>query len=112
MPDGLPDFKIGDRIKVTRTWEGAVTKVAGGYIELDNGHRPSLTVNTDYETGHCAVTVEVIEPAYEDDAVYMDADGDIVVRRDDGRWDAVGYDYPQDEIWVTRPLVKLVPENG
>jgi hypothetical protein len=48
------------------------------------------------------------EPDWQSGDVVRDADGDVLVRRADGRW-TFGYDTFEDKTAV-RPLVRLVPE--
>jgi len=101
-------YKIGDLVRVTRVWEGAITAIGSeSIIWLD--HRIAAIGNRHDST----CTVEVLEPAYEVGAVYIDADDDVLVRRADTRkpWrDTYGETY--SESYATRPLRKFVAEPG
>jgi hypothetical protein len=103
----IPPIKSGDRIRITRVAEGTITAISPTGFTLDNGWR----YNTTHHSHRYDTTVEVLEPAFERSAVYIDADGDFFLRcgSPDDPWmsfDGVSY----GENYPTRPLRKLVPE--
>jgi hypothetical protein len=104
----VSEYKIGDRVRITRTWEGVAKEIVGGTILLDSGRRPLVDDDN--------VTVEVLEPEYENGVLYVDAVGAFYVY-----WPGVGslkrpWFEPGNENALrafvpVRPLRKLVPEG-
>lgn len=106
----MPDFKIGDRIKVS--FEGEVHSVdsAGNVFVKSQDDYTQRFYAPSASTGH--ITVEVIEPEYEHGAIYMDADGDVFrwTATDNFPWKSFAGDrFPRD--YPTKPIQKMVPEK-
>lgn len=107
----MPDYKIGDRVRITRAWEGVIANHNGIEVKLD-GYLYWIPVQVHKGS---TVTVEVLEPEYEEGAAYMAADGELYYRQPVPHgikpWVHVasGALYGHNDPY--RPLRKLVPEG-
>lgn len=105
----MSEYKVNDRVRVTLVIEGKLVFENGVVMHIDQGNGHTRVVRK----GN--LTVEVLEPEYEADALYMDAYGSIYIRQDPEHamnpWrDLDGVGYP--DRFVHRPLRKLVPEDS
>lgn len=104
------EYKVGDRVRITRTWEGTITAKgrATPSVALNGGSFIGLNDRPD-----SMVSVEVLEPEYVVGEVYIDADNDPFIRRPDTQkpWRS-----PDGQIWrdgyPTRPLRLFAAEPG
>jgi hypothetical protein len=102
----VTEFKKGDRVKVEfEAVDETPVNASGRYLRLPNG---KVVVSSE------GMKITLIEPEYEDGAMYIDAVGDLYAywpasNGTDFPWVEPGYATPLAFEMPVRPLRKLVP---
>lgn len=105
--------KVGDKVRVTS--EGTVVSVTKPGASIRGDSRGKLLVErSDGRRGMyffgpgCHTELEILEPAYVDDGVYKDADGEFYqYNGHDDNWYEFGSDIPCWNGHPTRPLTRI-----